>query len=156
MAGAAVGARRPSVPRPRQFIQDYNSIAAPLTSLLWKEVFKRCPVAEKAFHTLQRALMTASVLQLLTFDREFIVECDASGSNFGVVLHQGDDLLELFSKQVTPRHAKLTAYDHFCLKYLLDHRFSMIPQHQWASKLLSFDFRVEYNPNILNEVVDAL
>jgi hypothetical protein len=42
------------------------------------------------------------------------------------------------------------------LKFLLDQRLSTIPQHQWASKLLRFDFRVEYNPGKMNVVADAL
>jgi hypothetical protein len=46
--------------------------------------------------------------------------------------------------------------DHFSLKYLLDQRLSTIPQHQWASKLLGFDFKVEYKPGAKNTVVNAL
>jgi transposase InsO family protein len=42
------------------------------------------------------------------------------------------------------------------LKFLLDQRLSTIPQHQWASKLLGFDFRVEYKPGKMNVVADAL
>jgi hypothetical protein len=46
--------------------------------------------------------------------------------------------------------------DHFSLKYLLDQRLSTIPQHQWASKLVDFDFRVEYRVGVSNIVADAL
>jgi hypothetical protein len=42
------------------------------------------------------------------------------------------------------------------LKFLLDQCLSTIPQHQWASKLLGFDFRVEYKPSKMNVVADAL
>jgi hypothetical protein len=42
------------------------------------------------------------------------------------------------------------------LKFLLDQRLSTISQHQWASKLLGFDFRVEYKPGKMNVVADAL
>jgi hypothetical protein len=42
------------------------------------------------------------------------------------------------------------------LKYLLDQRLSTIPQHQWASKLVDFDFRVEYRVGVSNIVADAL
>jgi hypothetical protein len=34
----------------------------------------------------------------------------------------------------------LVRIDHYSLKFLLDQCPSMIPQHQWASKLLGFDF----------------
>jgi hypothetical protein len=39
---------------------------------------------------------------------------------------------------------------------MLDQRLSTIPQHQWISKLFSFDFKVEYRPGRLNTVADAL
>jgi len=132
---------------------------------------------------LQRALTTAPVLQLPAFDRDFIVECDASGSGFGAVLHQGAGLIAFFSKTIAPRHAKLAAYereliglvqavrhwrpylwgrrfvvrtDHRSLRFILDQRLTTIPQHQWASKLLGFDFVVEYKPGALNVVADVL
>jgi hypothetical protein len=35
---------------------------------------------------------------------------------------------------------------HFTLKYLLDQRLSMIPQHSWVSKLFEFQFTVEFKP----------
>jgi hypothetical protein len=46
--------------------------------------------------------------------------------------------------------------DHFALKFLLDQRLSIVPQHQWVSKLFGFDFSVEYRPGRLNTVADAL
>jgi hypothetical protein len=167
----------------RRFIHDYGAIMAPLTNLLRKEAFRWSDNVEMAFRALQRALMAAPVLQLSDFDREFIVECDASSSGFGAVLHQGTGPVVFYNKQIAPRHTKLTAYereliglvlavrhwrpylwgypflictDHFSLKFLLDQNLSTIPQHQWASKLLGFDFRVEYKPGSTNVVTDAL
>jgi len=88
-----------------------------------------------------------------------------------------------FSRTIAPRHAKLAAYereliglvttvkhwrpylwgrtflirsDHYSLKYILDQRLSTIPQHQWVSKLLGYDFTVEYKPGKQNMVADAL
>jgi hypothetical protein len=46
--------------------------------------------------------------------------------------------------------------DHFSLKFLLDQRLLTIPQHQWLSKLLGFDFRVEFKPGASNIVADTL
>jgi hypothetical protein len=39
---------------------------------------------------------------------------------------------------------------------LLDQRLSTIPQHQWASRLLGFDFHVEFKPGTMNVVADTL
>jgi hypothetical protein len=120
---------------------------------------------------------------MLDFDKPFTVDTDASGSGFGAVLHQGAGPLAFFSRPFAARHLKLAAYeheligvvqavrhwrpylwgrhfvirtDHFSLKYLLDHRLSTVPQHQWISKLFGFDFDVEYRPGHLNTVADAL
>jgi hypothetical protein len=84
---------------------------------------------------------------------------------------------------MAPRHIKLAAYereliglvqavkhrrayfwgrmfvvktDHYSLKYLLDQCQATIPQHQWVSKLMGFDFAVEYKPGTRNTVADAL
>jgi len=56
-------------------------------------------------------LTPASVLQLPDFSNEFIVDCDTSGSDFGVVLHQGQGPIASFSRTVAPQHAKLAAYE---------------------------------------------
>ncbi|WVZ89613.1 hypothetical protein U9M48_035992 [Paspalum notatum var. saurae] len=45
---------------------------------------------------------------------------------------------------------------HYSLKFLLDQRLTTIPQHHWVSKLLGFDFSVEYKPGASNVVADAL
>jgi hypothetical protein len=45
--------------------------------------------------------------------------------------------------------------DHFSLKFLLDQCLLTILQHQWASKLLNFDFTVEYKSDTTNTVADA-
>jgi hypothetical protein len=167
----------------RKFIRDFGSIAAPLTRLLRKEAFAWTPEAAEAFDALKRALSSAPVLQMPDFTREFVVDCDASGAGFGAVLHQGSGPLAFFSRPFVARHVKLAAYereliglvqavrhwrpylwgrrfivrtDHYSLKFLLDQRLSTVPQHQWVSKLLGFDFAVEYRPGRLNLVADAL
>jgi hypothetical protein len=150
-----------------RFIHDYSIMADPLTRLLHKDGFKWTPEAESAFRALQQGLTQALVLQLTAFDRAFIMECNTSRSGFDTVLHQGDGPVAFFNRQIAPLHAKLAAYEreltglvhtvrhwrpylwgreftvrtgHFSLKYLLDQRLSTIPHHQWASKLLGFDF----------------
>ena len=112
-----------------------------------------------------------------------MVDCDASGTGFGAVLHQGEGPLAFYSRPFAQRHLKLAAYereliglvqavrhwrpylwgrkfvvriDHYALKFMLDQRLSTVPQHQWISKLFGFDFSVEYRPGRLNVVADAL
>lgn len=46
--------------------------------------------------------------------------------------------------------------DHDSLKFLLDQHLSTIPQHTWVSKLLGFDFTVEFRPGKQNAAADAL
>jgi len=95
----------------RKFIAGYGGVAAPLTTLLKREAFSWTPAAKEAFLSLKRALTSAPLLQLHDFDKRFIVDCDASGAGFGVVLHQGDGAVAFFSRAVAPHHAKLTAYE---------------------------------------------
>jgi hypothetical protein len=167
----------------RKFIRDFGLIASPLTRLLRRDAFLWDDEATVAFEALKGALTTGPVLQMPDFNQPFIVNCDASGAGFGAVLHQGDGPLAYFSRPFAARHLKLAAYeqelislvqavrhwrpylwgrsfqvhtDHYSLKFLLDQRLSMVPQHQWISKLFGFDFTVEYRPGHLNTVADAL
>jgi hypothetical protein len=114
------------------------------------------------FDALKTALTSTPVLQLPDFDKSFIVDYDASGSGFDVVLHQGIRPMSFFCRAISPHHAKLAVYerelidlvkvvwywwpylwtrpfimriDHFSLKYLLDQCLSTIPQHSWVSNL---------------------
>jgi hypothetical protein len=86
----------------RKFIRGFGTIAAPLTTLLKKDGFLWTSQTATVFDTLKTALTTTPVLQLPDFAIPFIVECDASGSGFGVVLHQGDGPIAYFSKAIAP------------------------------------------------------
>jgi len=122
-------------------------------------------------------------LQLPDFSKEFVVDCDASGSGFEAILHQGQGPIAFFSRNVAPQHAKLAAYDreliglvqavrhwrpylwtrsftirtdHCSLKHLLDQWLSTIPQHTWVSKLFGYMFTLIYRPGRQNAAADAL
>jgi hypothetical protein len=167
----------------RKFIHDFGVIVAPLTRLLWRDGFAWDDDTQAAFQQLNTTLTTGPVLQMPDFEKTFVVDCDASGTGFGVVLHQGAGPVAFFSRPFAARHLKLATYerelislihavchwrpylwgchfavrtDHYSLKYLLDQRLSTVPQHQWLSKLFGFDFEVEYHPGRLNVAADAL
>lgn len=94
----------------RKFIAGYGEVAGPLTALL-KEAFHWSDAAEATFLQLKEALMTAPLLHMPDFSKRFIVDCDASGTGFGTVLHQGDGAIAFFSRAVAPHHQKLPAYE---------------------------------------------
>jgi hypothetical protein len=137
-----------------KFIQDYGSIAAPLTALLKKDGFSWNDKVVAAFQALKAAVTSAPVLALPDFARPFVVECDASTYGFGAVLIQDKHPIAYFSRPVAPRHHSLAAYereliglvhairhwrpylwgrrftmrtDHYSLKFLLDQCLATIP-----------------------------
>ncbi|KAK3539324.1 hypothetical protein QTP70_000236 [Hemibagrus guttatus] len=74
----------------RRFIQNYSSIAHPLTSLLRNKPKSLAwsPAAEKAFNLLKKAFTTAPLLVHPVPNKPFIVEVDASMTGVGAVLSQ--------------------------------------------------------------------
>ena len=71
----------------RKFIRWFSEIAAPLTDLTKKnKPWVWGDQEEKAFNGLKKAMVTAPVLQLPDFDREFTVTTDASEVSVGAIL----------------------------------------------------------------------
>jgi hypothetical protein len=86
----------------RKFIKKYGAIAKPLTDLLKKDNFGWTELAMTSFQQLKQVLSTAPVLQLLDFNKSFVVECDASSTGFGAVLHQRNRPIAYFSRMIMP------------------------------------------------------
>lgn len=167
----------------RKFVQDYGILAAPLTALLRKNSFAWSAEAEFAFQKLKNTLTATPVLALPDFSQPFMVEYDASEVGIGAVLQQQERPIAFYSRAMVQRHKKLSAYekeliglakavrhwhaylwghqfvvrtDHYSLKFLLEQRITTSPQQHWISKILGFDFRVEYRAGRTNGAADAL
>lgn len=167
----------------RKFIRDYGKIARPLTDLTKKDAFQWGAAAQNAFETLKGKLTTAPVLALPDFEKEFLIECDASGCGLGAILMQDKKPIAYYSKALGPRNLAKSAYekelmavalaiqhwrpyllgrkflvstDQKSLKELLHQKIITGEQQNWAAKLLGYDFDIVYKPGKLNKGADAL
>jgi hypothetical protein len=94
----------------RRFIKAYAQLAGPLTDLLKKDAFMWNHVADTSFNKLKQAITSAPVLRLPDFSQPFTLETDASGTGVGAVLGQQGHLIAYFSKKLSPRRQKQSAY----------------------------------------------
>jgi hypothetical protein len=167
----------------RKFIKDYGKIAKPLTELTKKDAFVWKEDAQTAFDKLKACLTTAPVLALPDFNKDFVIECDASGNGIGAILMQDKKLVAYFSKALGVRNLTKSAYekelmavvlaiqhwrpyllgkrfvvstDQKSLKQLLQQRVVTAEQQNWTAKLLGYDFEIIYKPGSLNRGADAL
>jgi len=72
----------------RRFVQNYATIASPLTDLLKLPKFTWPPTAAEAFHQLKSAMLKLPLLTLPDFSLPFEITTDASGVAIGAVLSQ--------------------------------------------------------------------
>jgi hypothetical protein len=167
----------------RKFIKGYGAIAAPLTDLLKKNAFVWSEVAEAAFEELKRAVTKPPVLILPDFSLPFVIECDATRRGIGALLMQQQRPLAFFSQVLKGRFLFMSTYekellalvaavmkwrpyllchfftiktDHQSLKFLLEQKIGNPMQQRWVSKLLGYEFVVEYKKGQENKVADAL
>ncbi|MCH86637.1 hypothetical protein A2U01_0007496, partial [Trifolium medium] len=142
----------------RRFIKSYAHIAGPLTDLLGKDSFVWQEEAETAFAKLKRAITTAPdpVLILPDFTQPFTIETGASGTGVGAVLSQNGHPIAFFSKKLSIRRQKQSAYIRELLKNLLDQSLQTPEQQAWLHKFVGFDFKIEYKPGKENIAADAL
>ncbi|KAJ0490310.1 putative nucleotidyltransferase, Ribonuclease H [Helianthus annuus] len=167
----------------RKFIKGFGEIAAPLHQLVGKGSFKWSIEAEESFKALKLALITTPTLGLPNWSLPFTVECDASGVGIGAVLLQCGRPLAYFSSTLKGSMLAWSTYekemlvvvkavrkwrhyllgrpfvvktDHMSLKYLLEQRLTTPAQARWLSKLLGFDYTIEYKKGVSNKGADAL
>lgn len=110
----------------RRFIQNYATVAAPLTDLfsLTDSKFHWTPAAQIAFEKLKEALSTAPILSHPDFSCHFYIQCDASMYGVGSVLFQlAEDGRErpiaYFSKKLTSAQKNYSVTELECLAAVL-------------------------------------
>ncbi|GKC50052.1 ty3-gypsy retrotransposon protein, partial [Tanacetum coccineum] len=167
----------------RRFIQGFASLAAPLTDLLKHEGFKWVEADIRAFKDLKERLSNAPLLSLPNFNREFVIEADASGDGIGAVLMQENRPISYFSHKLGPRMRVAATYqkelfaiveavykwrqyllgrrftirtDHKSIKELMQQVVQTLLQQKYVRKLMGFDFSIEYKTGSANRAADAL
>ncbi|KAL4355503.1 hypothetical protein GQ457_06G006870 [Hibiscus cannabinus] len=168
----------------RRFIKGFAIIAAPLTDLLRKEEnFEWNERAQDAFEHLKTCLCSTPILGLPNFEKEFVVETNASGVGIGAVLTQENRPLAYYSKKLSSKMQGASTYHREMYavtqaigkwrKYLVRRKFIVMTDQkslreltqqtiqtsehqQWLAKLIGYDFEVRYRPRKLNTVADAL
>lgn len=88
----------------RKFVRNYGKIAAPLTTLLKKNPFTWTLVDEHSFQALKDAMCSTLALALPDFTKTFVLQCDASEKEIGVVLMQDGRPLAFSSKHLSEKH----------------------------------------------------
>ncbi|GAB2270632.1 hypothetical protein Dimus_038865 [Dionaea muscipula] len=125
----------------------------------------------------------APVLALPDFSKTFILEYDASGCGIGAMLMQDRRPIADFNKPLCARNQGLPTYekeflavlsvvqkwkhylmsqpfviktDHESLKYLLEQKLSNCAQVKGITRLLGFQYTIQYKKGTENVVPDAL
>ncbi|KAL1204567.1 RNA-directed DNA polymerase-like protein [Cardamine amara subsp. amara] len=168
----------------RRFVRNFSTLAAPLTSVIKKDVaFKWGSAQEEAFNKLKDSLTHAPVLVLPNFDKTFEIECDASGTGIGAVLTQGGKPVAYFSEKLNGASLNYPVYDRelYALvrsletwqHYLLSKEFVIHTDHEtlkhlrgqttlkrrhakWLEFVETFPYIIKYKKGKENIVADAL
>ncbi|XP_060212133.1 uncharacterized protein LOC132639720 [Lycium barbarum] len=138
--------------------------------------------ATKAFEELKLALIQVRVLALPDMNKTFIVETDASGYGIRVVLMQEGHPIAFISKILSSKHVAMSVYDREllaivhavtkcsqyllgqkfiirtdrALKFLMEQKIHTNSQLMWLTKLMPFDYTIEYKKGSNNKAADAL
>ncbi|KAK1595656.1 hypothetical protein QYE76_000074 [Lolium multiflorum] len=96
----------------RRFVPNFSTIAAPLNDLTKKGVvFEWGAAQDHAFDELKRLLTSAPLLALPDFNKQFEIECDASGIGIGGVLMQEGRPIAYFSEKLSGAKLNYPIYD---------------------------------------------
>ncbi|XP_076918628.1 uncharacterized protein LOC143579123 [Bidens hawaiensis] len=136
----------------RRFIENFSSIAQPLTQLTQKDKkYDWTEKQEEAFQLLKQNLCSAPILSLLEGTDGFVVYCDASRSGLGCVLMQRDKVIAYASRQLKVHEKNYMTYD-----LELGAKDLNMRQKRWIELLNDYDCDIRYHPGKANVVADAL
>ena len=168
----------------RKFIRHYGLISKPLSDLLKKSSpFVWTSATEEAFQLLKTALTKAPVLAIPDFEKQFVLETDASDVGFGAVLMQEGHPIAYLSKPVCAKNQAMSTYekecmaiimavdkwrsylqnkefiirtDHKSLLHLADQRVTTKLQQKALLKLMDMQFKIQYKKGSSNQAADSL
>ena len=96
----------------RRFVRDFSSIAAPLTSIIKKDVsFHWDEEREKSFNSLKHVLTHEPILSLPDFSKMFEIECDASEIGIEAVLIKEGCPVAYFSEKLNGAILNYSTYE---------------------------------------------
>ncbi|MCH79981.1 hypothetical protein A2U01_0000743, partial [Trifolium medium] len=140
-----------------KFVKNYGKLAWSLTQLLKKDNFSWGSEAEQAFQQLKQAMTTVPVLAVPNFDKEFIVETDASGRGIGAVLMQEGRPIAYMSQTLSDRAQKKSVYERELIAIVI------AIQKLWGKSNKSglvncwgMIFEIKYKPGQENSAADTL
>lgn len=104
----------------RIFVQNYAILARPLSDLLKKgAIFVWTTPHSEAFEAIKQSLISAPVLVLPNFNKQFQIHTDASDKGVGAVLMQDGHPLAFISKALGPQTLGLSTYEREYLAVLI-------------------------------------
>ena len=96
----------------RRFVKGFSMIAAPMTSLLQKNVKFECDEeCQRSFDKMKAFLTEASVLTQPTCGKEYVIFSDASLNGLGCVLMQEGKVVAYASRQLKPHEKNYPTHD---------------------------------------------
>ena len=150
---------------------------------LKRPIFKWSHEARQAFENFKRAMTEASVFMSSDFNLPFTLETNALQIVMGAVLQQKSHPISYFSKVFCLQLQRASIYirelhvitlavhkwRHYCLGHqfiiLTDHKIlkdlisqviQTLKQQSYLSKLLGYDYSIQYRPGFGNAMTDAL
>lgn len=167
----------------RRFVKGYGIISRPLTNLLKKDGFRWDAATEEAFCKLKQAMSEVPTLRLPDFNKQFILEIDASNNGIGAVLVQEGKPIAFLSQALAPRYLRLSIYEkellavlmavercrhyleggsfviktnHESLKFLLQQKLQTQLQRKGMTKLMGLNYVIQYRKGKKNLAANAL